>query len=163
MNGERQQIIGKGKYVQFTYRILDSSSRTILEYSDLPMGYVHGHPNRMFAPVEHELEGKSAGDTVEVTLSPGEAFGDRRSELSYTDDLENVPGQFRHVGAEVEFRNDRGESRVFVVTHIGDGKLTVDGNHPLAGKTLTFVVTVEDVRDATAEEIRGQSAPLFST
>jgi len=49
--------------------------------------------------------------------------------------------------------NDGGETKTFTVTHIEDGKLTVDGNHPLAGKTAKFYVTVLDIRDATPEEI----------
>jgi len=81
-------------------------------------------------------------------------------ELTYTDDLANVPEQFRYVGAEVEFQNERGQSHIFTVTHVGDGKLTVDGNHPLAGKTLTFAVTVTSLRDATGEEIQGLEAPF---
>ena len=60
---------------------------------------------------------------------------------------------FQTLGAQVEMQNDRGETRSFIVSRIEDGRLTVDGNHPLAGKTLRFVVEVNDVRDATPEEI----------
>ena len=159
MSAPTQDRIRKGKYVEFTYRILDPSG-AILEYSDLPLAYVHGHGNRMFEKVERALEGRSVADAVEVTLTPEEAFGEHRLELTYTDDLANVPEQFRYVGAEVEFQNERGQSRIFTVTHVGDGKLTVDGNHPLAGKTLTFVITVTSLRDATPEEIQGLEAPF---
>ena len=57
-----------------------------------------------------------------------------------------MPPQFRHVGAEVPMQNDRGETRTFFVTRIEDGKLTVDCNHPFAGKTLIFAVTITDIR-----------------
>jgi FKBP-type peptidyl-prolyl cis-trans isomerase SlyD len=49
--------------------------------------------------------------------------------------------------------NDQGDSRKFTVTRIADGKLTVDGNHPMAGKIITFRIKVIDIRDATPEEI----------
>jgi FKBP-type peptidyl-prolyl cis-trans isomerase SlyD len=57
------------------------------------------------------------------------------------------------VGAEVEMMNDQGDSRKFTVTRIENGQLTVDGNHPMAGKTIVFRIKVTEIRDATAEEI----------
>jgi FKBP-type peptidyl-prolyl cis-trans isomerase SlyD len=91
---------------------------------------------------------------VNVSLSPEEGFGPHLPELTFTDDISNVPSQFQNIGAEVEFQNDRGESKIFRVTEITDGKLTVDGNHPFAGKTITYNITVRDVRDATADELK---------
>jgi len=144
--------ITSGKVVSITYVILDTD-REVLEQSDLPVSYVHGGPNKMFEQVEAALEGARTGDRVEVTLGPEQAFGEHDPDLTFTDDIENVPPQFRHVGAEVQMQNDRGETRTFFVTRIEDGKLTVDCNHPFAGKTLIFAVTVTDVRPATLEEM----------
>jgi len=93
------------------------------------------------------------GDTVEVTLTPEEGFGKRDPQLTYTDELENVPPEFQHVGAEVEMLNDQGESMKFTVTHIENGTLTVDGNHPMAGKEITFHIGVIGIRDASPDEI----------
>jgi FKBP-type peptidyl-prolyl cis-trans isomerase SlyD len=92
------------------------------------------------------------GDTVEVTLTPEEGFGENDPELTYTDVIENVPDEFRRIGAEVEMMNDQGDSKKFTVTHIEDGKLTVDGNHPMAGKIITFRIKVTDIRDASPDE-----------
>ena len=64
-----------------------------------------------------------------------------------------MPHEFRYVGAEVEFQNDKGESRMFRVSRIEDGKLTVDGNHPFAGKIITYNIKVAAVRNATPDEI----------
>jgi FKBP-type peptidyl-prolyl cis-trans isomerase SlyD len=91
---------------------------------------------------------------VEVSLTPEEGFGAHDPELTYTDDIENVPEEFRRIGAQVEMMNDQGDSKTFVVTHIEDGKLTVDGNHPMAGKVITFRIKVTDIRDATADELQ---------
>lgn len=145
--------VASGQVVSITYSIL-SADRVVLEQSDLPVSYVHGGPNKMFAQVEEALEDCRVGDKVEVTLSPDEAFGEHDPDLTFTDDIDNVPPQFRHVGAEVQMQNERGETRTFFVTRIEDGKLTVDCNHPFAGKTLIFAVTVTDIRPATAEEMR---------
>ncbi len=99
------------------------------------------------------LEGRGVGDTVEVTLRPEQGFGPHDPDLTFTDDIDNVPPEYRHLGAEVEFQGENGETRKFIVSRIEDGKLTVDCNHPFAGKTLVFTVNVIAVRDATPDEI----------
>lgn len=155
MAGER---VAPRKVVSFTYEIWDQDG-VLREKAELPMSYLHGGRGDIFTQIEHALEGCVIGDRVEVTLSPEEGFGPRRPELTFTDDLANTPPEVRYVGAEVEMQSDRGETRTFVVSHIGEGTLTVDGNHPLAGETLTFKVTVTDIRDATGDEvIRGAPA-----
>ena len=141
-----------GKLVEITYRILNENGE-VMEQIDLPVGYIHGSESGLILKVEAALAGKKAGDYVEVELSPEEAFGPHDPALTFTDDLDNVPAEFRQIGAEVEMRNDRGEARKFVVSKIEDGKLTVDGNHPMAGMKVKFLVTVATVREPTAEDL----------
>ena len=145
------QFVAQNKVVSFVYSIVDTDG-TLLEQSDLPISYVHGGKHDLFEKVEQALDGAVAGDTVEVTLTPEEGFGENDPELTYTDVIENVPDEFRRIGAEVEMMNDQGDSKKFTVTHIEDGKLTVDGNHPMAGKIITFRIKVTDIRDATLDE-----------
>jgi FKBP-type peptidyl-prolyl cis-trans isomerase SlyD len=144
-------IVSKHKVIAITYSIIDESG-VILEQSDIPVYYVHGGPNDMFPDVEEALEGRELGDSVEVVLPPEKAFGYHDPAMTFTDDIANVPPQFRKVGAEVQMQNERGETRSFIVSRIDDNKLTVDGNHPFAGKTLRYALTVADIRDATEEE-----------
>lgn len=157
------QQISRNKAVQFTYSISDSDGN-VIEQVDLPVNYVHGASHMgLIERVERALEGRQAGDTVVVEVPPAEGFGEVDPELNFTDDIENVPPQFRQLGARVEMANDAGETKTFIVTKIEDGKLTVDGNHPLAGQTAKFTVKILDVRDATAEEIsNGISNPNVS-
>ncbi len=145
-------IVSKNKAVFFTYSIADESGE-IVEQSDLPIGYVHGVDSDIIEKLEMVMDGCTIGDKVEVTLTPEEGFGESDPELMFTDDLINVPPQFHQLGAEVEMQNENGDVKKFVVSKIEDGKLTVDGNHPLAGKNITFHVTVTDIRDAAPEEI----------
>jgi FKBP-type peptidyl-prolyl cis-trans isomerase SlyD len=154
------QFVGPNKVVSFTYSIVDESG-SVIEQSDLPISYVHGGRHDLFEKVEQELEGSVIGDTVSVGLTPAEGFGEHDPALTYTDDLENVPPEFRHLGAEVEMMNDHGETRRFTVTHIEDGRLTVDGNHPLAGRTIVFHIRVTAIRDATEEEIANGVEPML--
>jgi len=148
-----EQAIENFKYVQFTYTIQDDSGM-LLEQMDVPISYVHGAESGLIEKLERELEGHKVGDRVSITLTPEEGFGPHRPELTYTDAIDNVPEQFRWVGAEVEMKNDRGEVKTFRVSEIKSGKLTVDGNHPLAGRNLIFTVEVRSIRGATLEEIQ---------
>jgi FKBP-type peptidyl-prolyl cis-trans isomerase SlyD len=61
--------------------------------------------------------------------------------------------EYRAIGASVTMQNDKGGTKDFVVSSIENGKLTIDGNHPLAGKDIIFFVEVLTIRDATADEI----------
>ena len=156
-----EPVVSLHKVVAITYTIVDDSG-IILEQSDIPVYYVHGGPNDMFPDIEAALDGCTLGDSVEVVLPPEKAFGYHDPAMTFTDDIDNVPPEFRRVGAEVEMQNDRGETRSFFVSKIEADKLTVDGNHPYAGKTLTYAVTVADIRDATEEEKKkGISKPVM--
>lgn len=146
------EVIKRDKFVSITYTITDENDE-ILERINMPVNYIHGRDSQVIEKVEQALEGCEQGDEISVQLTPDEGFGEHQKELTFTDDIENVPHEFRHVGAEVEFQNDKGESRMFRVSKIGDGKLTVDGNHPFAGKLITYNIRVASVRDATPEEI----------
>ena len=118
------------------------------------MGYVHGH-NEILAPSVHkELEGRSAGDVIEVPIDGNQIFGPRDESLVFTDRIENVPEEYRQVGGSILMENDKGQTRSFVVTWMDDEKLTVDGNNPLCGREVVFTLEILSVRDATDEETR---------
>lgn len=152
-----EQTVSRFKVVAFTYTILDEHGEA-LEKSGLPMEYIHGIDNsQMFPQIEQALEGKKNGDEVSVTLSPEQAFGLHDPNLTFTDDLENIPAEYRYVGARPQFKNDMGEPMELTVIRIEDGKLTFDANHPFAGKTITFKVTVNGLRDASQAEIDANS------
>ena len=147
-----QEKVGTGKAVYILYTIKDQEGN-VLEQMDMPVGYVHRAGSGIFPKVEDALEGLGVGDQAQVTLTPEEGFGEHQPELTFTDDIDNVPPEFRYLGAEVEFSNDAGETLMFKVTQIADGKLTVDGNHPMAGKTVIFDVSVNAIREAEPGEI----------
>jgi FKBP-type peptidyl-prolyl cis-trans isomerase SlyD len=145
--------VTKHKLVYITYSILDARGM-VVEQHDIPVGYVQGANSGILPAIEAAVAGRKVGDRVEITLSPEEGYGVRDESLVFADDLENVPPQFRRIGAEVMFENEAGETKVFYVTAIEDGKVTVDGNPSLAGQSVTCLVNVMDIREATPEEIR---------
>jgi FKBP-type peptidyl-prolyl cis-trans isomerase SlyD len=155
-------VVETGKVVSLSY-VLRNERDEIVEYSDVPIAYVHGAGSDLFPEIEQAVQGCGVGDKITVSLSPEQAFGARNPDLTFSDDVENVPPELRRLGTQLEAQNDKGEALTFVVTHIEAGRLTVDANHPLAGQHVTFVVTVRDIRDATPEEIRsGRPASSLS-
>jgi FKBP-type peptidyl-prolyl cis-trans isomerase SlyD len=146
-------VVAKNKVVSLIY-VVRNEKGEIFEYRDLPVSYVHGSGTDLFPKIEQALEGRAVGDRVAVQLTPADAFGERDPKLTFTDDIENAPPELRRIGAEFEAQNAKGESIVLTVTRIEGDKITVDANHPLAGQNISFEVTVQDIRDATPEEIR---------
>ena len=142
----------KEKLVTITYLIKDEAGQT-LEQNDVPVSYVHGVGGELLPALEAALEGHKVDEVVEVTISPKDAFGEADPELTFSDKIDNVPEEFRYVGAQAQFQNEDGETKSFSVSKIEDDMLTLDGNHPFAGKTVKFQVTIHDIRDASEEEI----------
>jgi FKBP-type peptidyl-prolyl cis-trans isomerase SlyD len=153
-----EHFVRNGKLVELTYKVTDRRSGHVLTRVEFPLGYVHGH-NEILAPSVHkELEGKSAGDVIEVSIDGNQIFGPRDESLVFTDHIENVPEEYRQVGTSILMENDKGQTRSFLVTQVDDEKLTVDGNNPLCGREVVFRLEILTVRDATAEETRAGGA-----
>ena len=152
------ETIRDGKFVELTYKVTDKKSGHVLTRVEFPLGYVHGH-NEILAPSVHrELEGKSAGDVIEVPIDGNQIFGPRDESLVFTDHIENVPEEYRQIGTSILMENDKGQTRSFLVTRIDDETLTVDGNNPLCGREVVFTLEILTVRDATGEETRAGGA-----
>jgi len=148
--------VTKDKLVTITYLIKGEDGDTI-EQNDVPVGYVHGVGSEFLPALEKALDGHVSGDVVDVTVSPQDAFGIYDPDLTFSDSIDNVPEEFRYVGAQAQFQNDEGETKTFIVSKIEDDMLTLDGNHPFAGKTIQFIVTIHDIRDASEEEIANKA------
>jgi FKBP-type peptidyl-prolyl cis-trans isomerase SlyD len=148
------ETIQDGKFVELTYKVTDKKYGHVLTAVEFPLGYVHGH-NEILAPSVHmQLEGKSAGDVIEVPIDGNQIFGVRDESLVFTDRIENVPEEYRQVGTSILMENDRGETRSFLVTRMDDETLTVDGNNPLCGREVIFTLEILTVRDPTDEEMK---------
>ena len=146
------ETIQDGKFVELTYKVTDKKSGHVLTMVEFPLGYVHGH-NEILAPAVHmQLGGKSVGDIIEVPIDGNQIFGVRDESLVFTDNIENVPEEYRRVGTSILMENDRGETRSFLVTRMDDETLTVDGNNPLCGRQVIFTLEILTVRDATDQE-----------
>lgn len=145
--------ISKNKVVTLKYRLTDDDGDLIDESTEAePMAYIHGVGN-LIPGLEAALEGKQKGDALKVTVNPDEGFGDRNDELTRVVSR-NVFDFVEELEVGMQFQTDGGQGmEVVTIVGIEGDQVTVDGNHPLAGVTLSFDVAVLDVRDATQEEL----------
>ncbi|MHC5011073.1 MAG: FKBP-type peptidyl-prolyl cis-trans isomerase [Planctomycetota bacterium] len=126
--------------------VIDSSS------GGDPMPYLHGAGN-IIPGLETELEGRIAGDAFQVRLLPAVGYGERRDAMIQVVDRKQLPMEQLEVGMQLQAETEDGTLIVRVADIQGD-EVTLDANHPLAGVTLNFDVTVVHVREATEEELQ---------
>jgi len=146
-------VIEDNKFVELNYRVIDNKTGDVLVTVEYPLGYVHGVNDVMSDEVTKELYGKKVGDIIEVPVDTKLLYGERDESLVFTDRIENVPEEYREIGMTITMENDKGEMKNFIVTRFDDKTLTVDGNNPLCGREVTFVLEVLSIRDATDDEI----------
>jgi len=146
--------IAQHKVVSIHYKVVDADNDEVIDSSENsdPMTYLHGARN-IIPGLEQALEGKVEGDEFEVTVEAAEAYGERSD-----DRIQQVPieafAEMEKVepGMAVSAQTDDGQINL-IITEVDETTVTVDANHPLAGKPLRFTVSVETVRDASEEEI----------
>ncbi len=146
--------IAEQSVVSIHYTLTNDAGET-LDTSDgrEPLVYLHGAQN-IIPGLENELTGKSVGDSFDVTIQPEEAYGTVNPELVQTVPHSAFEGVEKvEPGMQFQARGDDGETQVITVTEVADSGVTVDGNHPLAGQVLNFSVRVDEIREATEEEI----------
>lgn len=148
MNIEKNCIVG------ISYTLTNDAGEQIDQSPDgEPLMYLHGAAGVLPA-LESELEGKQAGDTFDVTITPAAGFGEHQPELTHVAEKSSFPPDVTiEVGMQLTAEGPEGEMQV-TVTAIDDESVTIDANHPLAGMTLRFKGEITSVRAASGEEIQ---------
>ena len=143
--------IEKNSAVTLRYTVSEITGK-LLEESKEPMSYLHGGYGNTFPKIEEALEGKEAGYQATIELQPEDGFGARNEALMQSIPKKQFPPGVK-VGGQLEGRDDSGQTIVFTVLKIKGDTVFLDGNHPLAGKSLRFGLKVLEVRPATEEEV----------
>lgn len=128
--------------------VIDSSS------GGEPLAYLHGAGN-IIPGLEAALEGKSSGDSLQVRVEPAQAYGEHHEGLMQVIDRSMFQGVDElSEGMEFHAQANDGSTQVVRIAAIDGDDITIDGNHPLAGVSLNFDVTVVEVREASTEELQ---------
>lgn len=113
-----------------------------------PLTYLHGTGN-IIPGLEQALEGKTAGEKLQVTVAPAQGYGEHDAKL-----IQKVPRRaFKGISDLRVGMQLQAQGRPITVTQIAGDMVTIDGNHALAGQTLHFDVEIVEVRAASAEEM----------
>ena len=145
--------IEKNKVVSIDYK-LTGNDGNVIDSSEggEPLAYIHGNGN-IIAGLEEALEGKAKGDALQVSIPPEKGYGVREQSKVVEVSKDKLKGAAEiKPGMQFQAQTPEG-AQVFTVASISDSSVTLDANHPLAGATLNFDVTVRDIREATAEEM----------
>jgi FKBP-type peptidyl-prolyl cis-trans isomerase SlyD len=145
--------IGTDSVVSIQYTLKDDTG-TVLDRSEAgePLAYLHGHGN-LIPGLEQELTGKNSGDELTVTVPAAQGYGEYDERLVQSVPRRSLRGiKEVKVGMRLHAQSAEGTQALTVTKILGD-MVTLDGNHPLAGKSLHFDVRIEEVRAATEEEL----------
>ncbi|MFP2925939.1 peptidylprolyl isomerase [Pyxidicoccus sp. 3LG] len=145
--------VAKDSVVSLEYRLHLGDGQVIDQSAPgQPLAYLHGH--RQIVPgLEGALEGLSTGESKQVVVAPGQGYGEHDPEGVRTVPRDMLPPGFNpQPGQTLMAQTDQGDIPLRIQEVTPDG-VVVDLNHPLAGKTLHFDVTVREVRAATTEEL----------
>ncbi len=145
-------LVADGLVVSLEYtltvdgEVLDTSG-------DAPLDYLQGYHN-IIPGLESALAGMQPGETREVDVPAGQAYGEYNPEAVYDLPKSQFPPSFNlHTGAALRVRSDDGHILDARVVSVDDEKVKIDLNHPLAGKTLHFRATIAGIREATVDEL----------
>lgn len=143
--------VEKDKIVSIQYDATDETGAVVDSNIDFePLEYLHGHGN-ILQSLENELTGLKITDEKKITLSPEQAYGEFDPALVFEVERQQFPegAESLQLGTMVQ----SSDGMELLVTDIDGDKVILDGNHPLAGRTLLFNVTIKDIRQPTAEEL----------
>lgn len=144
--------ITKDTAVRFNYVLKDENGTVIDQSQGEPLAYLHGH-NNIIPGLEKELEGKSAGDSLTAVIEPADAYGEYQEQAVQQVPRSNFQG-VEDIQPGMQFQSEaEGQVMLVTVTDVNDDTVTVDANHPLAGKKLSFDVEIVEVRAATEDEL----------
>ncbi len=144
--------IGNETVVTIHYTLTDEKG-VVLDSSagEEPLTFVHG-AGTMIPGLEKGLLGRSVGDSLKISVAPADGYGLRDEDLVQKVPRENFPVEDVQVGMRFQTRSHSGP-RIVTVLATDDKNITIDGNHPLAGTTLSFDVQVLEVRAATPDDL----------
>ena len=153
-------MIQKGKVVSLVYVLKDEENEELDRSTvDSPFQYIHGM-GQIVAGLESALEGKAVGFKDSINVSPSDGYGEVNDQLVINLDRDKFPPNVElQLGQALQLEVAPGQNQVFFISQIVDNTVTLDGNHPLAGKTLHFEVEVIDVREPTPEELKSNQPP----
>ena len=148
-----ENITSGKRVIGFSYILFDQQGTMIESSKDHGPLYFLENSSQIIPGLENELVKMNVGDKKKINVAAKDAYGDTRSDLIVNIKMNQLPTG-KPVAIGDQFRVDaNNHSPVFVVKAINGDQVTLDGNHPMAGKNLVFDVEISLIREATQDEI----------
>ncbi|WP_300428925.1 peptidylprolyl isomerase [Candidatus Thioglobus sp.] len=146
--------VKKDAVVEMHYTLKNDAGEVIdSSQGNDPMPFIQGHGN-IIPGLEKALEGLKVGETCDVSVSPEDGYGVHHEEGIQEIPKESLQGiENLEIGMELQSQDEQGNPFIVRVQEIKDDVVIINANHPLAGQTLHFNVSIEKVREATADEL----------
>lgn len=148
-----EKVVSRNMVVTVAYKLFDDTGALLEDTGDTPFVYIHGI-GQLLPALEDALDGMKVNESKEVTLDPDSAFGHYDEErviriprAAFGPDTDLAEGMRMYM------RDESGEALPFTILEVSPDDVLADFNHPLAGKTLTFQLTVLGIRNATENEL----------
>lgn len=118
---------------------------SVFDSSMEPLEFEIGQ-GEMLPEFENAVLGMAVGETKTVTIMPKDAYGEYDNDLLFTLDRSELPPDIKPaVGKMLQARSDQGSVIDVIIKDISGDQITMDANHPLAGRKLTFRITLVDI------------------
>jgi FKBP-type peptidyl-prolyl cis-trans isomerase SlyD len=142
------------KVISIEYTLNDANTNEKLDTNvgGEPLEFISGH-GQIIPGLESELIGLEAGANANVLVNPSDAYGEYNEEAIQTLPKEQFAGVDLVEGMTLYGTGENGETVQVIVKAIEGDDVTIDYNHQMAGKKLSFAVTILAVREATTEEL----------
>lgn len=147
--------IENNKAVTLNYTLKDDKGEIIDESNNASFIYLHGASN-IIPGLENELTGRSKDEKFDLVIKPEDAYGEYNPKFTQVVDrsmFDTGEADELATGMQFQSQSEDGAMMIITISKIEGDKVTIDGNHPLAGITLHYKVHIVDVRDATEEEM----------
>jgi FKBP-type peptidyl-prolyl cis-trans isomerase SlyD len=146
--------VKKDKVVEMHYTLKNNAGDVIdSSKGKEPMPFIQGHGN-IIPGLESALEGMKIGESCDVSVKPEDGYGEHHLEAIQEIPMEALQGiDNLEVGMELQSQDEQGNPFIVHIKSINEDTVTIDANHPLAGETLHFSVSIENVREATKDEL----------
>lgn len=147
-------MITQNKVVSMEYEVFNQEDNTLLDSNkgSSPLEFLVGS-GQIISGLENALMGAKVGENLKATIKPEDAYGIYKSDFIQEVPREQFEGIDLKAGMTLFGQSEDGQTVQVIVKDFNDKNVMVDYNHPLAGKTLQFNVTILDVREATEAEI----------
>ena len=148
---ENTLSIEQDKVVRLGFRVKDQHSGELLQYGE-DLVYLHGGYGGAFPKVEQAMEGCRVGDRLDLCLSPEESYGQRNPSLVLVLPRDKLPEEGMEAGLSIEGTLPNGQAMLFTIADVAEDSVTLDANHPFAGKNLAFRFEVLEIRESIEAE-----------